>query len=158
MQVDKDEILIREKLIPLFQQLNGNEKGSWGKMNAWQAVEHLADFFDASSNKVQYEIVTPEEYLPKYMEFLQSNKEFRENTKAPANVLGEEPAPVKFSSFRDALQNLEGAVNGFFNFFQNAPSVQTNHPVFGKLNYKDWLKLHGKHVRHHLRQFGLNYE
>lgn len=155
MQVDNDEILLREKLIPLFQQLHGDEKGGWGKMNAWQAVEHLANFFEASSNKVQYEIVTPEEYLPKYMDFLNSDKEFRENTKAPENIVSEEPGPVYTSSYKDALQKLVTAVDDFFGFFQNNPSSKTIHPVFGKLNYSNWLKLHGKHVRHHLRQFGL---
>ncbi len=157
MQVDKDVILLREKLLPLFQQLHGDETGSWGKMNAWQSVEHLSDFFDASSNKVRYEIVTPEEHLPKYMDFLNSDKEFRENTKAPENIIGEEPAPVKASSYKEALQTLESSVKGFFDFFQKDPSNQTIHPVFGKLNYNDWLRLHGKHVRHHLRQFRLNY-
>ena len=150
-----DEILLREKMLSLFQQLEGNEHGSWGKMNAWQAVEHLADIFDASSNKSQYEILTPEEHLPKYVDFIRSEKEFRENTKAPEVFMGAEPAPVRSGSYAAAIARLQTSVTDFFTFFKNDPSASTVHPVFGKLVYADWLRLHGKHVRHHLRQFSL---
>ncbi len=155
MQITDDEIFLREKVISLFNRLTGNEAGAWGKMNSWQAVEHLANFFDASSNKVIYEIVTPEEQLPKYLEFLRSEKEFRENTKAPVNIIGEEPSSVETSSYKEAIHKLDEAIKGFFDHFGNNPSAQTIHPVFGNLDYRDWITLHAKHVRHHLRQFGL---
>lgn len=148
-------MFLRNKAVALFQQLDGTEKGKWGKMSPWHAVEHLAHIFDASSNTVQYEIVTPADALPKYYAFLLSEKEFFENTKAPLSIMGEEPAPLKTSSYIEAVQLFENAMMGFFNFFRDNPSAETIHPVFGKLNFNDWLKLHGKHVRHHLRQFGL---
>jgi len=31
----------------------------------------------------------------------------------------------------------------------------TLHPVFGELNFEEWILLHYKHVTHHLKQFGL---
>ncbi|TXH28993.1 MAG: DUF1569 domain-containing protein, partial [Cyclobacteriaceae bacterium] len=35
------------------------------------------------------------------------------------------------------------------------PAKKTTHPVFGALNFDEWILLHYKHVTHHSRQFGL---
>ena len=61
-------------------------------MNAQQMVEHVAGFFKVSTNQLKFPLVTPEEHFQSLKNFLLSDKEFRENTKAP--VLPEEPLPV----------------------------------------------------------------
>lgn len=125
----------------------------WGKMNAQQMVEHVADFFKVSTQKISFPLVTPSEYLFKAREFLLSDKAFRENTKAP--VLPEEPFPVKQASLEIAIAELTKEVEAFFTFFQNNPTKTTLHPVFGELNFEEWILLHHKHVTHHFKQFGL---
>lgn len=127
----------------------------WGMMNAQQMLEHLADFFDVSTEKIIFPLSVPEEHLPRYKAFLYSDKDFRENTKAPENVLGETPAPEKFESLEAAKQNLLRAVREFAQFFRDNPGKQTMHPAFGLLNEEEWVLLHSKHVKHHLKQFGL---
>lgn len=127
----------------------------WGKMNAQQMVEHVAAFFNVSTEKIQFDLVTPEEQLPKYREFLYSDKEFRENTKAPATVLGEDPLPLRYPSLEIAKEKLQHAVMYFISYFENAPGKKTLHPVFGLLNFEEWVLLHYKHVVHHYKQFGL---
>jgi tRNA A58 N-methylase Trm61 len=47
-------------------------------MNVQQMVEHVTDFFKVSFDHIKFDLVTPEEHLPKYKEFLMSDKEFRE--------------------------------------------------------------------------------
>ena len=74
---------IKKDMFTLLRHLPADKMGSWGKMNAQQMVEHSAGFFDISAGKGKVELVTPEEHLPKFMEFLLSDKQFRENTKAP---------------------------------------------------------------------------
>ena len=141
------------RLVPLLKSVPVDSQMRWGKMNSQQMVEHLSGFFRVSTNKLHFPLVTPEDQLPKFKEFLRSEKEFRENTKAP--VLPEEPMPVKFASFSDAVNDLEKEITDFLNLFNNEVSLTTQHPVFGDLNFEDWVLLHYKHVTHHLKQFGL---
>src|SRR5438128_971834 len=101
--------------------LNADARAKWGKMNAQQMVEHLADFFDVSSEQIQFDLVTPEEHLLKFKQFLMSDKEFRENTKAPVTVLPEEPLPIRYASMDVSKQKLRDAVNRFVEYFKDHP-------------------------------------
>ncbi|MEJ8817540.1 DinB family protein [Lacibacter sp. H407] len=127
----------------------------WGKMNFQQMAEHVAAFFKVSTHKLKFDLVSPPEHMPKLKEFLMSDKQFRENTKAPASIIGEEPFPVHYASPEEAVAKLEKEVNHFFHFYETNPAATAVHPVFGELNFEEWVRLHYKHVTHHLRQFGL---
>ena len=144
---------LKNELIVLVNKLKGDEKGKWGKMNAQQMIEHVAGFFKVSTGKIHFPLTTPAEHLPKYKEFLLSDKEFRENTKAP--VLPEEPLPLQYATMPEAKNDLTKSVDDFFEFFRNDPSKTTLHPAFGELNFDEWIQLHHKHITHHLKQFGL---
>lgn len=146
---------VTKACIPIFKSLPAGAPAKWGKMNAQQMVEHTATIYVVSTGKIKFDLITPEEHLPKYMEFLYSDKEFRENTKAPAQVLGEETVPLRYSTMNEALAKLEEAIVYFVTYFTDNPKLKTMHPVFGPLNYEEWVLLHYKHVTHHLRQFGL---
>jgi oxepin-CoA hydrolase/3-oxo-5,6-dehydrosuberyl-CoA semialdehyde dehydrogenase len=144
---------LKGELNLLYDGLEAGAKGKWGKMNAQQMIEHVADFFNVSTELIKFDLVTPEEHLPKYKEFLLSDKEFRENTKAPASVIGEEPLPLRNPTMEKAIGHLKKSVKNFFAFFEEDPMKKTLHPVFGPLNFEEWVLLHYKHVNHHLRQF-----
>ena len=139
----------------LLENLTEDAVPAWGKMNAQQMIEHLSHFFDVSTERRIYALVTPEEHLPKYREFLFSEKQFRENTKAPGNILGEEPLPVETAHISEAKNKLRESVDFFFEYFQTKPGHKSMHPAFGMLDIEEWILLHYKHVLHHLRQFGL---
>lgn len=139
-----------------IQNLQEYSPAKWGVMNAWQMLEHVADFFDVSYEKLIFPLSVPEEYLPKYKEFLYSEKEFRENTKAPVNVLGEVPLDIRQPSFADAKENLQRSINNFIGWFKDNENKTSVHPAFGPLNFEEWVILHHKHVKHHLKQFGIN--
>lgn len=150
---EEKKSFLKNELIVLVGKLKGDEKGKWGKMNAQQMVEHVAGFFKVSTDKIHFPLTTPAEHLPKYKEFLLSDKEFRENTKAP--VLPEEPLPLQYATMPEAINDLTKSVDDFFAFFKNDPFKTTLHPAFGELNFNEWVQLHHKHVTHHLKQFGL---
>lgn len=154
MLTDKSSFLETEMFI-LLDGLATDHKNQWGKMNAQQMLEHVRDFFMVSTDELHFDLAVPEEYLPKYREFLLSDKEFKENTKAPSSVLGEEPLPLRFNNIDEAKKALRMAVNHFFKYFKLNPEAKTLHPAFGELGFDDWVLLHYKHVTHHLRQFGL---
>jgi Protein of unknown function (DUF1569) len=154
MDVQKLNFITKECVL-LFKKLPANAMGRWGKMNAQQAVEHLAAFFNVSAGKIKFDLVTPVEHLPKYREFLFSDKEFRENTKAPAGVIGEDALPLRYATMEEALEKLAGSITSFENYFTDDALKTTLHPVFGELNFEEWVLLHYKHVTHHAKQFGL---
>ena len=141
--------------VPLLKDLPANAKGNWGKMNAQQMAEHVSRFFKVSNGKIIMACISPPEHLPKLKEFLLSDKQFRENTKAPIDVVPEEPVALTHDSMAAALEELQGEVNDFVKYFEQHPGEKTTHPVFGELNFDEWVRLHHKHVSHHLRQFGI---
>ena len=106
-----------------------------------------------STNQLHFPIVTPEDMLPKTKVFLLSDKEFRENTKVP--VLPEAPLPLAFARMEDARMDLKKQIELFVTKFSNKEILTSNHPVFGELNFEEWVLLHYKHATHHARQFRL---
>ncbi len=144
---------VSKEFLEFAKTLESEKIGNWGVMNAQQMVEHVADFFKVSYEKIKFEQVTPPEHLPKLREFLWSEKEFRENTKAP--MLPETAFAVRNADMNNALMELEKDINNFFNHFKDNESSTSLHPVFGELNFKDWIQLHFKHTQHHAKQFGL---
>ncbi len=146
---------LQSAYIPLTLQLTENSAAKWGKMNAQQMVEHVADFFKVSTGEIVFPLLTPLEHLPKYKAFLLSDKEFRENTQAPLDVLPSEPLSTRCPNLEDAIAKLQRSISNFIKHFETDPHAQTVHPVFGVLNYEEWVLLHYKHVLHHAKQFGL---
>ena len=146
---------IKNQFVPLVKTLSADTAGNWGKMSGQQMVEHVAAFFNVSAEKIIFPLVTPEEHLPKFKEFLLSDKQFRENTKAPTSIIGEEAQPLRYAAMNEAIAKLEEAINNFILYFRDNPAKKTTHPVFGALNFEEWILLHYKHVTHHSRQFGL---
>jgi len=148
---ESKKYFLEKQFIALVRKIDPSATPRWGKMNAQQMVEHVSAFFRISSNKLQFPLVTPAEHLPKYREFLMSEKEFRENTKAP--VLPDEPLPLRHTTMNEAITDLEKQVIEFFSYFADDPGEKTLHPAFGELNFEEWVQLHHKHVKHHLKQF-----
>ena len=152
MDSQKFEFITTE-FISLIKNLPADATGKWGKMTAQQMIEHVSGFFKVSTNQLNFSLVTAMEHLPKYKEFLLSEKEFKENTKAP--VLPEEPLPVNFSTIKEAVADLEKQIQLFVDKFSSGEIVSSQHPVFGDLNFEEWVLLHYKHLLHHAKQFGL---
>ena len=153
MNSEKLQFLMVESL-HVINNFTGENKNGWGVMNTQEMIEHLGDFYNVSAEKTKVKLYTPEEQLPLYKTFLLSDKLFRENTKAPVELIGEKPAPLKFSTLAEAKENLNNAVKDFVGYFKNNEAAKTLHPVFGHLNFDEWVLLHYKHVIHHLKQFG----
>lgn len=152
--MDQDKLsFITDDFIAKLKTLAPDTPTKWGKMNAQQMVEHVSGFFKVSTNQVKFPLVTPEKHLPKFKAFLLSDAAFRENTKAP--VLPEEPLPLVHSTLQEASDELDEQINLFVEKFSSGEIVSSQHPVFGDLNFEEWVLLHYKHVTHHAKQFGL---
>lgn len=149
------ENFVTQQLVDILKDAEPSTPGLWGKMNLTQMVEHVTDFFKVSAGTLQFPLVTPEDLLPKFKAFLLSDKIFRENTQAPPSIVSEEPNPVRSLNYEEAIINLKEAIQHFEEQLKFNEEILTVHPVFGALNYSEWILLHYKHVQHHLKQFGL---
>ncbi len=147
---------LQNDFLSKIETLQESDSPVWGVMNAQEMVEHVSLVFKISHGAVVLPIITKEEDIPKHIAFLKSEKLFRENTKAPEQLVGEKPLAFSSENLAAAKKELHGSVATFFKFFQTNISIKTAHPVFGMLNHEDWLLLHYKHCVHHIRQFNLD--
>ena len=152
MNLEKENFL-RTKFISLLQRLDAGTTARWGKMNVQQMIEHFTDVIMVASGKIQLPIATPADKLPKFREFMLSEKQFKENTKSP--VLPPEPLPLKKRTKEAAVGKLQEELIYFFEVFENEPDKKTVHPAFGELNFEENIQIMHKHALHHLRQFGI---
>jgi hypothetical protein len=152
MNLEKENFL-RTKFIALLQRLDTNTAARWGKMNVQQMIEHFTDVTMVASGKLKMPVVTPADKLPKYREFMLSEKPFKENTKSP--VLPTEPMPLKKNTKEAAIGKLQEELIWFFEVFESEPGKKTAHPAFGELNFEENIQIMHKHALHHLRQFGV---
>ncbi len=142
------------KTIPFYlEKLTEDTKPAWGKMTAQHVIEHLGNTLVIVSTKKEIPVVTPEENLAAYRQFLMSDKPFSRNIPNP--FVGENPPALRFENLETAKNKLISALESFHNFFKENPEARPVHPFFGKLNYEEWLQFQRKHFQHHFEQFGL---
>ena len=149
------EFFLRTKLIGYLQRLDPSTAPKWGKMNVQQMIEHYGgDGIRSASGRLKIEkIISPPENLQRMLEFLMSDKPFRENIKNP--LLGEEPRPVRYKTVQAAIGALQQELIYFFEAFEKDPKLITRNPFFGDLNFEQNVQLLYKHALHHLRQFSI---
>lgn len=146
---------LKTAFLPLLKRVTADTQPRWGKMTLQQMIEHFADAVHIAAGKLpDLPIVTPAENLPKMQAFIMSDKPFRENTRNP--LLPEIPAPVRHPSIELALEELQAALDAFFNEFETTENLMTRNPLFGDLNFDMNVQLLYKHALHHLRQFGVD--
>lgn len=149
---DKDAFL-HDTFFHVLRSVDPATSPLWGKMNLQQMVEHLSDAVRIANGKTRYEtFVTPEERLPLMLGFLQSDKEFKPETKSV--MLGESPVPVRHSSLEEAVAELRTEMHDFKVYFEQHPDARLRNPIFGDLDRVAWTQLLFKHFLHHLKQFG----
>lgn len=126
----------------------------WGLMTLQHMIEHLAILFEVASGINRVDVITPADKVEKTKRlFLLSDRELQRNFKAP--ILPAEPLPYKYNNLEEAISSLKTKIHGFEEYYKNNPNQTENHPVFGALNYSEWLHFHNKHFTHHFKQFAL---
>lgn len=126
----------------------------WGMMTPQHMVEHLVFALRMSNGNLKEAVYTPEEKLPKYLLFLDTDMAMTHNYKSPV-MPREELMPLQFADLAEAKAAFWQEWADFEDMFSDFPDAETNNPVYGALNHEQWLKLHYKHFVHHFVQFGL---
>lgn len=137
----------------LMLQLNSNDRGKWGVLNAQQMVEHLSDSVRIANGKRKEQLITQAENLERVRTFMLSDKPFKENTK---NVqMPDIPVPAVKLSMHEAVEELRAELQDFIKAFEGDTTKTITNPFFGELNFEEWTHLLNKHFEHHCRQFNL---
>lgn len=148
------EQFLRSDFPQKLRELKPEAKGIWGKMNAHQMVEHMADAFRMANGKIPVkQILTPEEKIPRVQEFVMSDIPFKENTKNA--LLPDEPLAVRTSGIHEAIDTLESEIKDFFKMYDENQNLKMKNPFFGELDRTHHVSLLHKHAVHHLKQFGI---
>ncbi len=129
-----------------FRSIDPETKPLWGEMTIAQMLGHLNG---ATRYSMGYGPDVPfrGNWKTKYIFaplILNGIKQIPHNVRAPRNV---QPASGDVDTLEATLRELLVMVReGNFN--------PPHHPFFGMIGPKGWMKFHGYHMDHHLRQFG----
>jgi hypothetical protein len=151
--MNEKEQFLKNGFRELALRLDPEARGSWGKMNAQQMIEHLVDNLKVTNGKKNQKAELTPEQTAKVRSFFLSDKNFRENT--TNHLLPDIPHPWEYPSMKSAIEALDKELEEFFTSFGNDPSRKTINPFAGEFGYEEWLHLLHKHFMHHARQFGL---
>jgi len=142
----------RNELINRLDKLKPDMPPLWGKMTSEQMLSHLNDAFRCAMGMKSLQT----NGYPSWLQY-PARLIFVHWIKWPKGL----PAPPEFqadrggSSPRD-LETERAFLKTMLDVFCERPEDKfTPHPVFGKMNKKDYGKMLYKHSDHHLRQFGV---
>ena len=140
---------IRKKLATL----TINDIPTFGKMNSQQMIEHLSAVTQIANGNWKIETYVSDEKTNRRKPFLNTDNELQIGFRAP--FLSESPAPLKFNSINEAIEDLIFQLKEFLRVFQESNNRVMVHPFFGELDFDYWKKFQVKHFTHHFKQFNL---
>ncbi len=136
---------------PALKKIKADSSAQFGEMNVFQMLDHLRKAFDLSIQDREVDLITPEDKIPLMQAFLASDKEMRPGASKPP--VYDELADLDLDIDELKLELMKSMVRMLAHFDKH-PDFKSMHPNFGEINVEQWLQLHHKHIRHHLRQFG----
>ena len=131
--------------------LSADSARRWGKMSCHQMVVHLSDAFLCPMGEKMASSAKPP--IPRSaMKWLALYVPMRWPKGIPTRPEMEQgvggTAPVEFSGDRERLVAV-------MERFAKKDFVWAEHPIFGVMSERDWMRWGYLHCDHHLRQFGV---
>lgn len=125
----------------------------WGKLKPIDLMAHLRRFCEISLGQVtvkNYSIPLFASVL--YILFFKLFTRWPQSKlKRIANFFPE----TKKSDFASEQRMLMDSLNLFVSTAAQHPERKALHPIFGYIGLEKWQVIHGVHLNHHLRQFGV---
>lgn len=138
----------------LLKNVESSMPAKWGFMNAHQMIEHLALVLSISNGRMTaIPNAEPERLAYRKMRFFEKDVPLTKNVKA--DFIPEEPIPVMFPTIEQSKDFLMVQLMRFMDYHEEHEGLMPVHPVFGPLNYEEWVRFQVRHVKHHLSQFGV---
>lgn len=140
-----------------FERLAGltpNAVPAFGMMTPQHMVEHLEWAILGTLSDPPSPVLTPEDKLPSLKRFLMSSHPLQQGFKMPL-LPKEELVPLKYADLASAIAGLQATWERSTTFWESNPDFMSQHPIFGPLNFDEWMQFNRKHFEHHLSQFNL---
>jgi hypothetical protein len=131
--------------------INERSERRWGTMTPARMLAHVSLLFEGSLGEfpVEGSGQIPFKWLKPIV--LSGIVPFpKGRAKAPAAFLDDDAGQVD-----EERERLEKSLGRFLERCENEPDRCQMNPVFGLMNMRQWARLHGLHLNHHLMQFGV---
>ena len=143
-----------EKFPQLLEELDAQQEAKWGRMNAHQMVEHLAQVISIANGRFNATAnAEPERLTYRKMRFLEKEIAFPRGVRV--DFVSEEPLPTMFPNIQLSKEFTLNQLQRFFDYHTEHADLKPVHPVFGMMNYEEWTQFQARHIKHHLQQFGV---
>lgn len=135
-------------IISRINELNPESQALWGKMTVDQMLKHCSAAVKVAFGTQPVKVNFLMKFLGKAMKNKVFNSEFKKNSPTAKEFIY-----TKTYDFEISKKEL---IEEFSRFAEGPQSIKImDHPFWGKMTYADWDKLMGKHLDHHLKQFGV---
>ncbi len=153
LPVDEKIPTLEKLLYKLGQHIQVDTPALWGKMNAHQMVEHLSLVFVLSMGKIKFPYQGTEADAKRFWEgFVESENPWKEVF--PSSDLGE-PRPPRKDTIEESKLLLQKSFRDYLVYCEANPNAVHPQYFLGNLTVDQWRQVHVKHLRHHMRQFGM---
>ncbi len=143
-----------DETIDRLNKLQGDSKPLWGGMTPQHMIEHLAATLKSSNGKVNLPLrSTPEEAEAIKAQIVYTDMEFPMGIKS--STIPEGPLVYRHPDLATAVDELKAELADFSAYHNENPDAMPTHPRFGPLTHAEWLIVHGKHFKHHFKQFDI---
>jgi hypothetical protein len=123
----------------------------WGSLTAHRMITHLRVSLELSlEERETVRASNPLSRTRLFQWFIIEKMPWPKGLKAP-DVL----TPPPDGSFDDEMAALKSAMQRFAEAAKNTPDRVTENGGFGPMTLGRWTRFHGRHMRHHLDQFGI---
>lgn len=140
----------QQEIIGRIQKLSASSQPLWGKMNVGQMLAHVQGPLEVSIGKMQLKPMFIMKLLGGMIRkgLLNDKPVKRNNPTAPQ---------LRITDARDFDMEKRKLLDILRAYAERskAGSLEERHPYFGKLNTDEWGRMQGKHLDHHLKQFGV---
>jgi hypothetical protein len=140
----------RQAILGRIDRLQPTSERQWGRMDVAQMMAHCTfPLTEATSGRMQRQRL-----IGKLLSPLVKKKVLGD---APFSRNGPTDPDFKVTDARDFAREKERLVTAIDAFAAAGPErlASAVHPFFGRLTGAEWGRLMGKHLDHHLRQFGV---
>ena len=148
-ETDLFDPAVRTDLLRRLESVAPSSPRQWGKMDAAQAMTHLAITMEAANGTAPMR----QKWLGKILAPL-----VRGSVLGPKPFSRNSPTDPKFivADPRDFAREKDRLLGAIRKFVEIGPAgaARSEHAFFGRLSGEEWGRLMAKHLDHHLRQFG----
>ncbi len=153
MNIDLEDFF-QTKTVQVIEAITGDEQPLWGMMSIHHMLEHLVFPLEFVLFNEKVQLITPAEKLPRQREFLYSEYGMPVSSKPPF-LPKDETVPLKTATLQEAKDQLKRTISQFLHTINKPDFTTLLHPLFGRLDKREWLIFQYKHFMHHFMQFGL---